>query len=210
MNLYIINSEIPNTLAQYLLKHLIPYNGEVCDIVEIICTDDITFKGYLDKLTIGKLKHQLTKKIDYYIKKDLYGVIYYLVQTQQINYKDIIDKICQYNRYKSLQVLIDQGINVNIQNNYRNTPLHYACSFNRVESVQSLLNNGANVNIQDIIGWTPLHYACRNNNFETVKLLLDNGANVNIPDDEGWIPLQIAQNNNNTECIRLLSSLQNL
>ena len=36
MNLYIIDIKLIDQEAQYLLDHLTKYNGQMCDIVEII------------------------------------------------------------------------------------------------------------------------------------------------------------------------------
>ena len=208
MKLYIINSDITFNQAEYLLNHLTSYNDEVCDIVEIINSNVQNIKsGYFDKLTIGKLKHQLTYvNIQYSIEDDEDEVIYYLIQTQQIKVKDIF-KICKFNAYKCLQVLFDQCINVNIPNNYGSTPLHWACLFNSVECVKLLLDNGAKKDIQDNRGWTPLHTACYNNSFESVKLLLLNGANINMPNNYSETPLQLALQHNYKDCIKLLQDL---
>ena len=83
MNLYIININITDSQAKYLLNNFTEYNGQPCDIIEIINRYDITFvHGYLDKLTIGKLKYQLTyKTISFCIKKDQEYIIDYLIQT---------------------------------------------------------------------------------------------------------------------------------
>ena len=207
MNLYIINP-ITKTLAQYLLNHLRLYKGQVCDIIEINNGNIQDIKSvYLSKLTIGKLLYQISSKtIDYYIKYDLNDVIYYLVQIKQCKLEDIIYMICKFNATKCLQVLIDQGINVNIPDDGW-TPLHEACYYNNVESAKLLLDNGAKKDIQDKWGSTPLHIACWKNRFVCVKLLLLNGANINIQNTDGLTPLQLAQQHNSTECIKLLYDL---
>ena len=209
MNLYIINCEITNTSARYLLKHLHLYNDQPCDIVEIINSTSQNVQniksGYLSKLTIGKLKYQLNNGLKRSYHQNDFDVIYYLIQTQQINYKDIIYRIRLNNAYKCLQVLIEQGINVNIpDDDDGETPLHKACSFNNVESIKLLLDQGADVNIQHNYGYTPLYTACSNNSVESVKLLILNGANVNIPDNYGRTPLHLACRYNSVEIVKLL------
>ena len=207
MNLYIINIELSDESVKYLLDLHTLYNNEICNI-EIINKPNIyTFpQGYLDKLTIGKLKYQESVGIKYYIKHDVDDVIYYLVQTYQINFIDIF-KICRYNASKCLKVLFDQGINVNIQDNWGNTPLHCACCNNSVESVKLLILNGAKTDIQDNHGRTPLHGACYNISVESVKLLLNNGAKKDIQDNDSFTPLQIALKHNAKDCIPLLQDL---
>ena len=205
MKLYIINTDITDDQAKHLLKHFTPYNGEVCNIIEITKLDDITFKGYLSKLTICKLKYQLTNKsIKIYIENDKAKIIYYLIQTVQIVPEDIWCEICWNNAWKCLQVSIDQGINVNIQDDDGWTPLHYAHAYNSVDCVKILLDSGAKKDIQDNNGETPLHHGCLFNNAECVKLLILNGAKTDIADNQGNTPLQIALKNNSKDCIKLL------
>ena len=205
MKLYIINQPISNKTAQFLLDHLTEYNGHMCNIVEVKDSNVQNIKlGYLSKLTIGKLKHQLYNQwISNDIEIDIDDVIYYLIQTLQINCEDIIHDICSNNSYESLQVLLDRGVNVNIQNNDGDTPLHAAC-WNSVECVKLLLDQGINVNIPNNYGSTSLHCACINNSIETAKLLLDNGAKKNIQNIYGDTPLHYVCSLNRFECVKLL------
>ncbi len=73
-------------------------------------------------------------------------------------------------------LLIEKGIDVNLQDNYGNTALHCACYNNHIEIVILLLNAGVNVNIKNNNGETALFNVCKHNNEELVKLLLDNGC----------------------------------
>jgi len=77
-----------------------------------------------------------------------------------------------------LQLLIENGADVNATDNERQGPLHYCACFNRsVEITQLLLKNGAAVNEADASGSTPLWYAVKNaNNYKLVGLLIKNGG----------------------------------
>ncbi|GJQ67957.1 hypothetical protein Trydic_g16714 [Trypoxylus dichotomus] len=55
-----------------------------------------------------------------------------------------------------LQLLIDEGADVNLPDCDIQTPLHYAASCGHVECVKLLINNGANADVKDVNGDTPI------------------------------------------------------
>ena len=96
---------------------------------------------------------------------------------------------------EQIKLLLEAGANPNIQNNKGNTPLHI---FEIKEQIKLLLNAKANPNIQNKFGNTPLHFAT---NDEQIKLLLKAKANPNIQNNNGETPLHIY---NRKEQIKLL------
>ena len=170
--LFLISQDILiiDDVARYLLQHVSLYYGSLNDytIVEIanlqqlkhylsntLNNTSINFtQGFSDKLTIGKLKHQLADKSvkwqmpwlrpdNYLAEEDDSCSIYYLLQLGKRIADNFIFDVCKYNACKSLKIILDQG---------------------------------ANINIQDNIGFTPLDRACKNNSFDCIRLLLDYGA----------------------------------
>lgn len=77
-----------------------------------------------------------------------------------------------------LQLLIENGADVNANDNKRQGPLHYCACFNRsVEVARLLLKNGAAINEADASGSTPLWYAVKNaNGDKLVELLIKKGG----------------------------------
>jgi ankyrin repeat protein len=55
-----------------------------------------------------------------------------------------------------VQVLLDAGAVINLQNNYGMSPLHFAASDGHLEIVQVLLERGADINVKNNDGDTPL------------------------------------------------------
>jgi len=91
------------------------------------------------------------------------------------------------------RLVVDCGVDPNIQDNSGWTPLHRAAFDGRLEIVKFLLEHGADPNIQDNYhGNTPLHDAAVNGHLEVVKLLLEHGADPNIQNNYGDTPLHRA------------------
>ncbi|KYQ99908.1 ankyrin repeat-containing protein [Tieghemostelium lacteum] len=97
-----------------------------------------------------------------------------------------------------VRVLQFETINVDVQNEDRNTPLHYFCqkyrSPNIQEPFQLFMKKNVDINAQNKNGETPLHKAIFNNSVRLmlVDMLLKNGANVNIVNSNQESPLHYA------------------
>lgn len=105
----------------------------------------------------------------------------------------------QYNGYMSLLVLIKENhyFNVNVRDNFKATPLHFAILKNEFMNVQLLIKFGADVNAQDQMGLAPLHICVMRigqspDDFEDfkkiIKELLFNGANRSLTNEQGQSP----------------------
>ena len=80
----------------------------------------------------------------------------------------------------AVKKFLDQGGNVNLQDEPGMTPLHRAVNADwkgsHLEMIKLLIDRGANVKVIDDTHHTPLHWA---SNQETAGLLIDAGADVN-------------------------------
>jgi hypothetical protein len=85
---------------------------------------------------------------------------------------------------------IDEGTNIQIQNEKHLTLLHLACMY-EPPLVPLLVEHGADVNAVTIRGNRPLHTACRYAH-SVVEYLVNHGADVNAITEEGWIPIHLA------------------
>ncbi|WP_265034973.1 MULTISPECIES: ankyrin repeat domain-containing protein [unclassified Wolbachia] len=127
-----------------------------------------------------------------------------------INYTFIILKcnlllIAAENGYeKVVRYLTKNGANVNVQDEWEKTSLHYSAQHGHTQVVEVLLEEGAGVNAQDEDKGTPLHYAAKHGHTKTVKLLLKNGANINLQDEGGRTPLHYAAEHGHIKTVKLL------
>jgi ankyrin repeat protein len=75
-----------------------------------------------------------------------------------------------------VELLIDNEADVNIHDNFSETPLHWACKYDRVDVAKMLLKKGAKVNAKNNQGITPLHCAGMWRRAELFKLLIEKGS----------------------------------
>ena len=94
-----------------------------------------------------------------------------------------------------LRLLLASGMNPDLPNWLRATPLHDLCSRDtrgrtrehRTECATILLDAGATISARDDdYRSTPLAWAARNDIPDMVEFLLARGAPTNLPDDEPW------------------------
>lgn len=81
---------------------------------------------------------------------------------------------------KSVKEYIEMGINVNLQDEKRRTPLMIATYKNYVKMVKLLVDNDANVNIQDAKLNSPFLYAGANGMLDIVKLTYKKADTRNV------------------------------
>ena len=78
----------------------------------------------------------------------------------------------------AIRFLLENGADVNTQDNKNFTLLMYCAQFNDLTLISLVLSYGAKVNVKDSSGFTALDYAIKNNNLNSVKLLVENGAEI--------------------------------
>ena len=80
-----------------------------------------------------------------------------------------------------LKELIERGVNVDVADKHRWTPLLVASNDGYLEAVKALAAGHVNVDTMDVAGWMPLHRACFHGHREVaMTLLLEMGASADI------------------------------
>ncbi|CDK30244.1 Ankyrin repeats containing protein [Candidatus Babela massiliensis] len=105
-----------------------------------------------------------------------------------------------------IKKLLDQGLDVNLQNNLQDTLLMQAIKSDSKEIFNLLLKAGADINIKNNRSKTAFCIALETSNrFEYVKTLLKLGIDINSAiDNSGRTPLMIAIERNDEDLIKLL------
>lgn len=90
--------------------------------------------------------------------------------------------LTQQGELELVEVLVENGADINIQDRIGQTPLFNAAYYKRTNVVKFILKHGANINIRDKRGRTPLFSAISR---DVAKLIIDSGADVNARDNQG-------------------------
>lgn len=90
-----------------------------------------------------------------------------------------------------MNVLVENGANINFQNNMGKTALMLAASMGKLPPVQELRRLGAFYEVRDGNGSTALHWACLSKNPQLVDWMLHDGADVSVTNDLGRTPLMM-------------------
>ncbi|KAM5470200.1 hypothetical protein MauCBS54593_004085 [Microsporum audouinii] len=91
-----------------------------------------------------------------------------------------------------IEMLLDHGSDLSMQNHHGITVLHLASANGYVELVKYLISLGADTTSRDTQGLTPLYHAISNCQVEVVKVLLAAGASLTTKNNEGACAIHIA------------------
>ena len=106
-----------------------------------------------------------------------------------------------------VQIMIDEGVDVNSMDQKGTTPLIHAAKYSRLTCVNLLLQGGANVNRSNHSGQTALINAAANGNEDIVTALIQARASVNVKSKQGdtaLIAASLTGLSKYLQCVQLL------
>lgn len=145
-----------------------------------------------------KLKEELIEfkeylEVSFPITKDEIELIANVLKNDDLNLKSndglsLLHITIIFHNYNLFKLLIENGININMQSNRGKTALHYTAMhygtrFDNLSMVKLLLTHGADLTIKDDEGITALDYAKRFG-FTNIEKLLENTERTKIEDQE--------------------------
>ncbi len=104
----------------------------------------------------------------------------------------LIEEIAQKPCPITLEFLIEQGLDVNLTNRFKQTLLHLAAHGGQVANIKLLVEKGAHLNAQDLSKKTPLYLAVVQGHLSAVTSLLGWGADPMLTALEGDTILHVA------------------
>ncbi len=93
----------------------------------------------------------------------------------------------------ALAVLLEAGVDPELQDDHGRRALHWAAKFNHLDCVELLLEHGADIEARDENNWSPLFMACMDGSIDTARHLVEHGAQVNLTTVHGETPLSRAK-----------------
>jgi ankyrin repeat protein len=117
----------------------------------------------------------------------------------------------QYGYVAVVQLLIEEGADVNAKDGGERTALHWAAKNGHEAVARLLIEKGANVNVMDGDRRTALHWAAENGHEAVARLLIEKWADVNAEDSgmdgSGGTALHRAAENGHEAVAKLLTRL---
>lgn len=111
----------------------------------------------------------------------------------------------KFGNLAKVQALLEQGLNVNLQDDYGWTPLHLAAREGKTEIAKLLLEHGAWLDAMDYDFVTPLYRAASAGYASLVELFIDRGARIeNKRKGYEATPLHVAAWRGNIDTIKIL------
>jgi ankyrin repeat protein len=98
--------------------------------------------------------------------------------------------------------MVDRGADVNLADEYLNTPLHWATPFPAI--IHLFVKRGAKLNAQNNTNQTALMWAVKDGHVDGVNLLLSLGAEVDLQDKYGFTALHAASLKGNIPMVKAL------
>jgi len=91
-----------------------------------------------------------------------------------------------------LRLLVDNGADLEAENEYGTTALMVAAQHGRVEVASLLIERGADMDASDVDGFTAMMFATMQDQVEVVHLLIEKSADLDASNDEGWTAAMFA------------------
>ncbi len=106
-----------------------------------------------------------------------------------------------------IKVLIDYGANINVENYWTDTALHFAAQNNNAETCKFLIENGAETEHMTEDGETALHSAARSGRVDSIEALVEMGAKIDQTNKDGETPLVVSIEANEYDAAKKLIEL---
>src|SRR3989304_5394862 len=196
-----IDVNIRDNIDNYLINYAIISNNK--DAVSILI-----HRGSRLDITDSDGRSILFNPIKYNFIKILQLLLHFNKTNIGISLVDIKDKnenipihyAIKFKNIEAIELLLDNGSDVNSVDKYGNNSLHLAVYSKDINICNIIVKHNINIDAKTKTGENALHIAANFELFDICKLLVNNNINVNAQDfDHEFIPLHYSINLNNFE-----------
>lgn len=117
--------------------------------------------------------------------------------TNNYNGNTALLNACERRNIEGFKLLLEYNANINVQDEFKKTPLILACDADSYDIVKILLEHNADINLSDHRKETPLMYAVEEKNRDIVELLLKYKPDLTLKNESSKTALDIAYKRNN-------------
>lgn len=107
--------------------------------------------------------------------------------------------------FHTIKTLLENGANVNAQDDTGYTSTHYLAIESSVEMLRLLMSYKADLSLKNNQGEIPLFDAARGGNFEVMRLLLDHGLDIDSTGSDGSTPFHLACRHNVLKTMKFIA-----
>jgi len=129
-------------------------------------------------------------------------------QESRSTYKDLLTA-AKNGDVNSVKLLLEMKVNVDIRDQYRDTPLILASCQDYTDIVDRLLTGNADVNAKNTLGKTALTWASFQDNVDIMDRLIRGDADVNVQDFFGKTALMIASYEGHPDIVKMFLTTSN-
>jgi ankyrin repeat protein len=120
--------------------------------------------------------------------------------------KTLLHYVAKYNADTHvLKFLLEQGMEVNVMDNYGETPLHWAAANNSLTVIKFLIENGAKFYVLDKYQRSAIFRSAENPDVEVIKFFVEKKAKIDaVSTYHGDMPIHHAAKNSNIDVLKYL------
>eukprot|EP00049_Salpingoeca_infusionum_P015690 m.307121 g.307121 ORF g.307121 m.307121 type:complete len:2248 (-) comp15932_c0_seq1:1557-8300(-) len=107
---------------------------------------------------------------------------------------------------RELKRLLEQGADINAQDDRTWSPIHYCALKGRVAAARELISRGCDVNVAKHDGWRPVHLAAYNDHLDVLKELIQAGADTTAHQKDDKTCYTLAKSEGYEACARFIAS----
>jgi len=198
----IMSNFSPNDLSKANPLHIATQRGSV-EIIEYFCG-----MGY----SLFSMNHEKERPIDYLNFKHHRDAYLYVFEKARSEDKRkeldfLLFNAIESENIEEIEFLLANEIDINIKNDFSETPLHLAVSAGFQIIVEYLVSAGAMINAQDAQGNTPIMLSVKQNLTQITSFLITCGADLSITDCVSNSLLHISSRNGQYKVVEQLLSL---